>query len=106
MRIRDITASDVEACLLDMERRGLSATSRRRFVQVLRLILDTAIRDELISKNVARQVSRPTENSGDATFYTKPELLKVLQAAQGNRLLPFVVFLAFTGVRPSEAIMT
>ena len=51
--------SDVEALVLALRGRGLSDSTVRQIYTVLRAGLDGAVRDGLIARNPAAQVTRP-----------------------------------------------
>ena len=61
--LKALSASDVEEFLLDVEQRGFSVTSRRRLLQILRAILDTAVRDGKV--RAQRRPRRPKARGCD-----------------------------------------
>lgn len=103
-RLRDLTAGDVERAVAELDAAGLSASTRRRVLTVLALVLDVAVRDGLVARNVARDVDRPREQPREARAYTPQELAVLLEQLDGERLRPLVVVLAHTGLRIGEAL--
>lgn len=101
--VGDLTASDVEALTVDLGR-TVGPSTIRRAMTVLRLILDTAVRDRLVASNVAREVARPAEPQPVDKAYTAQQLVALLAAAKGKRVGPIVSFMAYTGMRIGEAI--
>lgn len=100
--LADLTASDVEAALLEMERAGYGISVRRRFLTILRAILDTGARDGLVARDVARLVDRPTEPAREARAFTGAQVAQLLESVREDRLAPLVVVLALTGLRSGE----
>lgn len=54
-----LTASDIEEWIVDARQHGISPSSLRTDYTVLRAVLDTAVRDGLVAKNVCEHVDRP-----------------------------------------------
>ena len=102
--LRRLRPSDIEEFLLYLERRGFSATSRRRILQIIRAVLDTAMRDGLVGTNVARAVGRPSAPPAEARSYSPGQVSSLLAAAERERLSPLIVLLAHTGLRVGEAL--
>jgi integrase len=114
MRLVRLTAGDVEAMLAGMRRtrasRGgakgtpVSGQTRRTAYTVLSLMLDTAVRDGLVPRNVCADVDRPQVDTAEADYLTVDQLRGVVTALDGHRLRPLVVLLASTGMRLGEGL--
>ncbi|WP_424980891.1 tyrosine-type recombinase/integrase [Microbacterium sp. S308A+] len=77
-----------------------SATTVRRAHEILAGILDVAVRDRRVARNVARGVKLPRK-AGKARAYLTHE--QVASLATGAKYPALVVFLAYTGLRWGEA---
>lgn len=98
----DITVAQVED--LVMRYAGHSASTRKRVLDVLRYVLDVAVRDGHVSVNVARQVKRPKQDPPSPKAYEDDELATLLAAVADDRLGPLWTLMAWTGLRVNEAL--
>ena len=101
-RLRDLTPRDVEAFLLGITDKA-PATAQKTH-RALCLVIDAAVRDGLVRRNVARLVQSPRVPRTEARWFTDSEVARLREAARGHRLAGLVDFCAFTGVRISEAL--
>jgi site-specific recombinase XerC len=60
--------SDIEALLTAKRAAGLSDSTVRLIYTVCRAVLDTAVRDQLVRRNVAAVVKRPTIKRSEAKY--------------------------------------
>ena len=114
IRLSRLTAGDVERMLASMirhrdSRHGktdepVSGATRRTAFAVLRMMLDTAVRDGVVTQNVASTIARPKVDRQEADYLSPAELRTVLDALHGHRLEPLVLLLASTGLRIGEAL--
>jgi integrase len=120
-RIGDIRASQVEQWIRELSE-GTAVTSRTkssgvsgsprsatvvyRALGVLAGILDTAVRDGRLSRNVARGAQNlPVKRSEKARRYlTHPEVVRLAEAASTSTHQTLILVLAYCGLRWSEAI--
>ncbi|MGO1266912.1 MAG: tyrosine-type recombinase/integrase [Microbacterium gubbeenense] len=77
-----------------------SATTVLRAYGVLAAILDVAVKDRRVTRNVARGVTLPRKRSKGKTYLTHTQ---VRQLADASRYPALVLFLAYTGLRWGEA---
>ena len=109
-----LTAGDVERMLASMiphrdSRHGkadepvIGATRRTAFA-VLRMMLDTAVRDGVVIQNVASTIARPKVDRQEADYLSPAQPRTVLDALNGHRLEPLMLLLASTGLRIGEAL--
>jgi integrase len=96
--------SDIEALLVAKRDAGLSTSTQRLIYTVARSVLDTAVRDGLVRRNVAAVVKRPTIKRAEARYLTAAEVGRLLEAARGDRLEPLIVLMLGTGLRRGEAL--
>jgi integrase len=96
--------SDIEALLTAKRQAGLSDSTVRLIYTVARTVLDTAVRDGLVRRNVAAVVKRPTIKRNEARYLTVEEVGRLLEAARGDRLEPLIVLMLGTGLRRGEAL--
>jgi integrase len=96
--------SDIEALLIAKRATGLSDSSVRLIYTVARSVLEIAVRDGLVRRNVAASVRRPTIKRTDARYLTVEEVGRLLEAAKGDRLEPLIVLMLGTGLRRGEAL--
>ena len=114
MRLSRLSAGDVEAMLAGMVRQRdskhgkvgdpVSGQLRRTAFTVLQLMLSTAVRDGVASRNVCADLDRPKVDTPEADYLTPAQLSAVLAALSGHRLEPLIVLLAGTGIRIGEAL--
>ena len=96
--------SHVEAWKVELQGRGLSDSTIRSAFNALKAILDTAVRDEALARNVATAVTRPKVAPQEAAHLTPEQVRLVLGAAQTSRYAPLFALLVNTGLRRGEAL--
>ncbi len=96
--------TDVEALLLSLRRAGKSPSTIRQVYTVLRAVLDAAVRDRLVGRNVAAAVKRPGVERAEARFLSPAEVGRLLAAAQPSRYHALLVLLSATALRRGEAL--
>ncbi|MGI8392592.1 tyrosine-type recombinase/integrase [Leucobacter sp. W1038] len=94
-----IRHSEVQAWVSELST-TLSATTVLRAYGVLAAILDIAVKDRRLTRNVARDVSLPRK-TGKAKVYLTHEMVDRL--ARESQYPNLVLFLAYTGLRWGEA---
>lgn len=99
-----LKATDVERLIKSLRDRGLSDSTVRQTYTVLRAVLDTAVRDGLVARNVAATIKRPKVEAREARYLSRTEIRQLFQAAQGYRNSSLITLLAFTGLRRGEAL--
>ncbi len=102
LELRRIKTTDIERLLVGAADR--SAQTRRTAYTVVRLILDTAVRDGLLASNPAAEVGRPGVEQGTSRFLNRDEVRAIRAEVAGTRLEPLVTLLCFTGLRVGEAL--
>jgi integrase len=103
-RINAITTSDVREMMAEemAQTEGrLSNSAIRRHVLVMRVILEAAVADGRITKNAARAVKLPPEDSRDMRFL-EPEEVAHLVTTIEEHYRPMVLTAAYVGLRWGE----
>ncbi|WP_152539280.1 site-specific integrase [Nesterenkonia sp. AN1] len=114
--LKAITASDVKAWLVSMqrgnpearlkrERDGLTSGSARKTGQVLSMALDGAVHDRLISRNPMEKVKLPRQGQPrQGMSLTRDQLHAVADAMSSDADGVLTLVLGYTGLRWGEAI--
>lgn len=98
-----LTATRIEKWLVDLNASGLAPATRAKLYNLLRSILDTAVRDSVIARNPVTNVKRPTVERKEAAYLTEVEIRAFLTAARDTRYGPMFEVMILTGMRPGEA---
>ncbi|MGO8849853.1 tyrosine-type recombinase/integrase [Mycobacterium sp.] len=96
--------SHVDALVVTLRREGLADTSVRLAYTVLRAVLADAESDKLIADNAAARAGRPGIARREARHLSAADVVKVLNAAAGERYRNVLVLIATTGLRRGEAL--
>ena len=96
--------SDVEALVLALHAKGLSDSTIRQTYTILRAGLDGAVRDGLLARNPAAQVTRPGIKRREARHLDTGDVTAVLRAAEGSRYHSALTLIASTGIRKGECL--
>jgi integrase len=99
-----IRRSDVEALIVAKRQSGLAPSTVRTIYTVLRAALDVAVRDQLLRRNPAAAVKRPSVNRRDATYLTVEDAQRLHDEMRGDRLEPLFRLMLATGLRRGEAL--
>lgn len=97
--VGDVRHSEVQAWVSELAK-SASATTVLRAYGVLAALLDVAVKDRRITRNVARDVALPRKPKSGKTYLTHAQ---VRTLAQSSRYPDLVLFLAYTGLRWGEA---
>lgn len=108
-RLLNLTPTDVETYLdsaqtLKKPKRRLDAQTRRHHRATLRLALSDAVRDGMLTRNVAALASAPKMDKAERPILRTDEIRRVIEEARAERLWPLWVLIATTGLRVSEAL--
>ena len=83
---------------------GRSGNTAIHFHVLMREALQSAVKQELIEKNIADFVDRPRKEKYQAKFYNKQELKELFDCIKGDPLEAIIHITAFYGLRRSEVI--
>lgn len=109
-RLDRLTPTDIRGFLRVMStepgRHGkpLSTRSVQYLHAILRNVLQHAMREELLVRNVARLVQVPTGQPREVQPLTRQEVSALLTAARGRRLYAAYVLMLAVGLRKGEAL--
>jgi len=104
LRLDGLTVRIVQNFLDEHLTDGKSVATIHQIRKVLSAALTYAMRQEIISRNVARLVELPRYKSKEAQHWTPDETTRFLDAARPDPLYPVFVLLALYGLRRGEAI--
>jgi integrase len=109
--IRRLRFQQVEALYEELlhptGRRGLAPRSVYSIHLIIRASLEDAVRQGIVSRNVAEVARAPKQRSlqrTEGTSLTDQELRQLLRTAAGHRFFPIVWLTAMTGMRRSEVL--
>jgi len=102
MEIEDIKRPHIKKFQNDLRARELSPATINKYMAVLRVIMKTAMEDEVITVNPCKTVSRVESEASDIKPLSLSELKRVIAAAD-DYIRPLFITLAFTGMRHGEA---
>lgn len=102
--LADLKPSHVEQLAVRMRVKGCSPSTVRQTYTVLRSVLETAVRDELLATNPAARVKRPGVPRTEARYLTITEVAVLLEVAKDSRYAPLFRLLVSTGLRRGEAL--
>jgi integrase len=104
LRLDGLSVRIVQNFLDDLHTDGKSIATIHQVRKVLSAALTYAMRQEMISRNVARLVELPRYKSKEALYWTPDETVQFLDAANSDPLYPAFVLLALYGLRRSEVL--
>lgn len=104
IRLDRLRPSDIEALMLSLRERGLSASTVKQVFIVCRLGLDGAVRDQLIATNPASRIKTPHVPPHEAKYLSAPDVAALLHACEGSRYYRALVLAAATGLRRGEVM--
>lgn len=103
-RLDALTVRIVQEFLDDLHANGTSVATIHQIRKVLSAALTYAMRQELLTRNVARLVELPRYRPAEAGHWTPDETIRFLDVARPDPLYPVFVLLALYGLRRGEAI--
>ncbi|WP_084263301.1 tyrosine-type recombinase/integrase [Actinomadura formosensis] len=103
-RLDSLTVRIVQNFLDDLLADGKSVATIHQTRKVLSAALTYAMRQEMITRNVARLVELPRYKSREAEHWTPDETIRFLDAASSDPLYPAFVLLALYGLRRGEVL--
>jgi integrase len=99
-----LTATHIRVMLSDLIAAGLSPHSTRHVLTVVRMALDVAVRDGLITKNPARQVDPPRVKAYHGHVLSEEEQAQLLAACADERQGLLIEVALRLGLRRGELI--
>ena len=104
LSLATLTPNQVDRFLAERAAAGLSARARRYMRTVLRVALNTALRQGLVMRNAASLATAPKAERPDIHPFTPEEATTFLAAIHGNRLEALYLLVLATGLREGEAL--
>ncbi|MFE0653812.1 tyrosine-type recombinase/integrase [Streptomyces sp. NPDC059534] len=101
--LESLSTADVRRFLTRVQKEKTAATAKEAH-RVLRTALSGAVRDELITRNVASLVEPPRAKQREIRPWTLEETLKFLEAARGESLYAAFVLAIAMGLRRGELV--
>jgi integrase len=102
-RLEKLTQHHIQMMLDDMRERGLKLSSIGFYRNVIRAALTRAMKQDLVSRNVATLVDLPTPPKEKKTTLSAEGATAILQAVEGDRLEAFYMASIMLGLRLGEA---
>ena len=102
-RVSDLSVGDVRGYLLRSSE-SLDPQTTRHHRATLRRALADALRDGLVSRNVAALAEAPPMRKAERTYLSTAQVRTVIEEARDERLWPLWVVIVTTGLRVSEAL--
>jgi integrase len=103
-KLAKLTARDVRLMLEDCRKAGLSEGSVRYLHGTLRVALEDAMREDLVSRNVAKLVRLSMPDRPETRVLSATEGKRLLRATMDDRLAAALVLLVLLGLRRSELL--
>jgi integrase len=100
--LQGLTAQKVQAFYASKLKEGLSTSSLHTFHKVLHGALNTAVRWNLVSRNVCDAVSLPGETSRRVVPLTPEQAQRLLAVVKGHNLEALIALTLTTGMRHGE----
>ena len=103
-KLQKLSASDVRRAMDVLHERGFSARTKLEFLRVLSSCLSCAMREEIISRNVAQLVEKPKHTPKKSIIWTAAQAFLFLQTAKSHpQYIAFLLLLTY-GMRRGEAL--
>jgi integrase len=102
MRLTEIRRTDVNGFLADLSDAGRGATTVRRILAVLQMVLSAAVRDELIGANPALGAERPAQPDATIKIWDLKTIGEFMRRASSHRLSALYELAIYCGLRRGE----
>ncbi|WP_169460893.1 tyrosine-type recombinase/integrase [Ktedonobacter racemifer] len=104
LTLKKLTPQIVHDFLNEKLEDGLSTKSVNMFHSLLHLVLEEALNLDLVARNVCDRVKPPKVVSKKSVALNEDQLLRLLRAAEGERLEKFLMLVMATGMRRGELL--
>ena len=101
-KLQSLSAQQVQAFYAKKMKEGLSAATVIAFHSLLHKALDTAVKWNLVARNVCDAVTPPREEQFEATVLTLEQIHKLLEVVEGHRMEALFKLALATGMRRGE----
>ncbi len=99
-----LTPAQLRTFMAALKREEVPAATRFEVLRVLRNALNRALREELLTRNVAELVDMPKVTKGEAKPWNAREAITFLRSARAHRLYAACVLVLVLGLRRSEVL--
>ncbi|GHB57830.1 site-specific integrase [Streptomyces xanthochromogenes] len=99
-----LTAAQVRSLMAALKSDQVPAATRFEVLRVLRNALNRAIKEEILTRNVALLVDMPKVSKGDAKPWNAREAVSFLHSVRAHRLYAACVLVLVLGLRRSEVL--
>ncbi|KUN81819.1 tyrosine-type recombinase/integrase [Streptomyces griseoruber] len=99
-----LTPAQLRALMATLRREEVGAATRFEVLRVLRNALNRAMREELLTRNVALLVDMPKVNKDKGTAWSAREAITFLRSTRAHRLYAACVPVLVLGLRRSEVL--
>ncbi len=103
-KLRMLAVHDVREMVLGLQQRGMGRRGVQFVHAVLRAGLQNAMRDELVTRNVAKLVQVPAPRYEVGTGLSPEQARKLLAAVRSDRLAALYVLAVYLGLRRGELL--
>lgn len=104
-RLEDLTSGEIVRWQARLETDGCTISQRAKALNLLRMILNVAVKHERLSRNVARLAEMPRrEHDEPLAWPTSDEIARIRAAVRGERLEAAFVLAVETGMRQGELL--
>jgi integrase len=104
IRLRSLATKDVDGWQLQLQEQGLALNTRKELRSSLVKMINWAMGQDLVLRNVASKSPGPRGDTGKVVSLTRSQAMAVLDAVQGWRLEAAVVLMMTTGLRIGETL--
>ncbi len=99
-----LTPAQLRSFMAELKRTEVPPTARFEVLRVLRNALNRAVREELLTRNVAELVDMPKVTKKEAKPWNAREAITFLRSARAHRLYAACVLVLVLGLRRSEVL--
>ncbi|MFE3390605.1 tyrosine-type recombinase/integrase [Streptomyces anulatus] len=99
-----LTPAQLRAFMAELKRTEVPPAARFEVLRVLRNALNRAVREELLTRNVAELVDMPKVTKKEAKPWNAREAIAFLRSARAHRLYAACVLVLVLGLRRSEVL--
>lgn len=100
--LSSLTSAQIQQYLNSKLAEGLCANTVRKHQALLHNALEHAVRQDLLSRNPAAQVSTPPETQPVHHFYDSQTMMRLFHAVRGTSMEPVVKLAGYLGLRRGE----
>lgn len=104
LRLQDLEAKHIRELHQSIFKDGCNANTVIHYHAVVRKALQYAVKNGLVTENVADRVDRPKKGKYLAGFYSKEELAALFEATKDDSISVVIQLAAYYGLRRSEVL--